>query len=89
VRSAATFKAGVSAGHKPRTLHALQEGYGVIAVDAGGGSSERTESAALEQIRGAGGVVSSVVSIATALNPDLANPQGQQMFQIVQTLCLA
>ena len=34
-------------------VQALQEGYGVIvAVDACGGSSERTESAAFEQIRG-------------------------------------
>jgi hypothetical protein len=52
--------------------------------------SDRTESAALAQIRDNGGVVvSSVVSIATALSPDFTKPQGQQMFQIVQTLRLA
>jgi hypothetical protein len=34
-------------------------------------------------------VQSSVVSIATALSPDFNKPQGQQMFQIVQTLRLA
>ena len=71
-------------------LDALREGYGVIiAVDACGGMSDRTESAALAQIRDNGGIVSSVVSIATALSPDFTKPQGQQMFQIVQTLRLA
>jgi isochorismate hydrolase len=71
-------------------LHALAEGYGVIiALDACGGSSERTESAAFAQIRDGGGTISSVVSIATALSPDFTKPQGQQMFQIVQTLRLA
>jgi hypothetical protein len=71
-------------------LDALREGYGVIvAVDACGGMSDRTESAALAQIRDNGGVVSSVVSIATALSPDFTKPQGQHMFQIVQTLRLA
>jgi hypothetical protein len=70
-------------------LDALREGYGVIvAVDACGGMSDRTESAALAHIRDNGGVVSSVVSIATALSPDFTKPQGQQMFQIVQTLRL-
>jgi isochorismate hydrolase len=75
-------------------LDALREGYGVIvAVDACGGMSDRTESAALAHIRDNGGVVSSVVSsvvsTATALSPDFTKPQGQQMFQIVQTLRLA
>lgn len=71
-------------------LRALQEGYGVIvAVDACGGLSERTESAAFAQIRDSGGVISSVVSIATALSPDFTKTEGQQMFQIVQTLRLA
>jgi isochorismate hydrolase len=71
-------------------LDALREGYGVIvAVDACGGMSDRTESAALAQIRDNGGTVSSVVSIATAIGPDFTKPQGQQMFQIVQALRLA
>jgi nicotinamidase-related amidase len=70
-------------------LDALRQGYGVIvAADACGGMSDRTESAALAHIRDNGGFVSSVVSIATALSPDLTKPQGQQMFQIVQTLRL-
>jgi isochorismate hydrolase len=71
-------------------LDALREGYGVIvATDACGGMSDRTELAALAQIRDNGGTVSSVVSIATALSPDFTKPQGQQMFQIVQALRLA
>jgi isochorismate hydrolase len=70
-------------------LHALHMGYGVIvAVDACGGMSERTESAALAQIRDASGVISSVVSIATAYSPDFTKPDGQKMFEIVQTLRL-
>jgi Isochorismatase family len=71
-------------------LNALEEGYGVIiAVDACGGMSGRTESAVLAQITHSGGIVSSVVSIATALSLDFTTPQGQQMFQLVQTLRLA
>ena len=71
-------------------LHALREGYAVIlAVDACGGSSERTESAALTQIRDAGCTISSVLSIATALSPDFTTTEGQEMFQIVQALRLA
>jgi len=69
---------------------AIQNGYGfIVAVDACGGMSERTESAALQQIRDLGGIVSSVVSIATALAPDFTTTQGQKMFEIVQTLRLA
>ena len=71
-------------------LDARRKGYGVIVVvDACGGMSERTESAALTQIRDSGCIVTSVVSLATALSPDFTKPEGQQMFQIVQTLRLA
>jgi isochorismate hydrolase len=71
-------------------LDALREGYGVlVAVDACGGMSERTETAALNHIRDSGGIITSVVSLATAVIPDFTTPQGQQMFQIVQTLRLA
>jgi hypothetical protein len=71
-------------------LDALGRGYGVIvAVDACGGMSERTENAALAQIRDSGGVVTSVVSVATALSPDFTTPQGKQLFEVVQTLRLA
>ena len=71
-------------------LDALGRGYGVIvAVDACGGMSERTENAALAQIRDSGGIVTSVVSMATALSPDFTTSQGKQMFKILQTLRLA
>lgn len=71
-------------------LDGLREGYSVlVVVDACGGMSDRTETAALAQIRDSGGIITSVVSIATALSPDFTKPQGQQMFQIVQTLRLA
>ena len=70
-------------------VRALHEGFGVlIAVDACGGMSERTETAALNQIRDTGGIITSVVSLATALSLDFTTPTGQQMFQIVQTLRL-
>ena len=71
-------------------FNALQQGYGVIvAVDACGGMSERTETAALTQIREFGGIVSSVVSVATALSLDFTTPQGKRVFQTLQTLRLA
>ncbi len=47
---------------------------------------ERTEAAAIEQLRAAGALVTSVVSIATALSPDFTTEKGKQMFQIVQQL---
>jgi isochorismate hydrolase len=70
-------------------LYALGHDYGVIvAADACGGMSDRTESAALTQISERGGVISSTVSISTALSPDFTTPQGRRMFEIVQTLRL-
>jgi len=72
------------------TLDAVREGYKVlVAIDACGGMSERTETAAIEQVRAAGALVTSVVSIATALSPDFTTEKGKQMFQIVQQLRLA
>lgn len=75
-------------------LHAVvaarQRDYEVIvAVDACGGLSERTEAAALRQIEATGAVSSSVVSIATKLAPDFTTVQGKQMFALVQSLRLA
>ena len=71
-------------------LHALDAGYGVIVItDACGGQSQRTEDAALQHIHDAGGILSSVVSVATALSPDFSTERGQQMFSIVQKLRLA
>lgn len=71
-------------------LDAIQEGYRVlVAIDACGGLSERTENAAIEQARAAGALVTSVVSIATALTPDFTTEKGKRMFEIVQQLRLA
>ena len=71
-------------------LDAVREGYEVlVAIDACGGMSERAEAAAIEQIRAAGVLVTSVVSIATALSPNFTTEKGKQMFQIVQQLRLA
>jgi nicotinamidase-related amidase len=75
-------------------LHAVvdarQRGYEVVvAVDACGGMSERTEAAALRHIEATGAVSSSVVSIATKLAPDYTTDQGKQMFALVQSLRLA
>ena len=71
-------------------LHALAEGYRVLVmVDACGGMSEATEGAAMDHMRAAGALPSSVVSVGTTLSPDFTTKQGHQMFEIVQTLRLA
>ncbi|MDF5722041.1 MAG: isochorismatase family protein [Rhizonema sp. PD37] len=74
-------------------LHAVQEaiaaGYQVyVPVDACGGMSARTEKAAFREIEAAGGVTTSVVTLATAMAPDFTTELGQQMFAIVQKLRL-
>ncbi len=74
-------------------LHAVQEaiaaGYQVyVPVDACGGMSARTEEAAFREIEAAGGVTTSVVTLATAMAPDFTTELGKQMFAIVQKLRL-
>jgi nicotinamidase-related amidase len=70
-------------------LDARKQGYQVIvAVDACGGMSERTERAALSQLEGAGVPISSVVSIATKLAPDFTTEKGKRMFALLQQLRL-
>jgi len=61
----------------------------VTVTDACGGMSERTEAAALRQIEAFGGEVTSTVTMATALAPDLKTFLGQQMFAALQQLRLA
>lgn len=69
---------------------AIEAGYRVIVpVDACGGMSERTESAALRQIEAFGGEVSSTATIATSLEPDFTTDLGQQMFSTIQQLRMA
>ncbi|HEY0791951.1 MAG TPA: isochorismatase family protein [Chthoniobacterales bacterium] len=60
----------------------------LVAVDACGGLSERTEGAALRQIEAYGGEVTSTVTIATALEPDFTTDRGKQMFAILQQIRL-
>ncbi|HTF71499.1 MAG TPA: isochorismatase family protein [Edaphobacter sp.] len=66
-------------------LDALALGYEVIvAVDACGSPSARTEQAVLRQMESAGAITTSVVSIGTKLSPDFSTDIGKQMFEIVQ-----
>ena len=70
-------------------LDARTQGYDVLVpVDVCGGMSERTEQAALGQIRAAGAITTSVVSIATKLAPDFTTDLGKSLFNIVQRLRL-
>ena len=69
---------------------AIEAGYrALVPVDACGGMSERTESAALRQIEAVGGEVTSTVTIATSLEPNLNTDLGQKMFAAIQQLRLA
>ena len=71
-------------------LSALERNYWVqVPVDACGGLSERTEDAALGQIEAAGGVMTSVVSLVTAMAPDFAQEPGRNTFAALQALRLA
>ena len=69
---------------------AIEAGYrAIVPVDACGGMSERTESTALRQIEAFGGEVTSTVTIATSLEPDVTTDLGQKMFATIQQLRLA
>ena len=71
-------------------LDARAQGYEVLVpVDVCGGTSERTEQAALRQIVAAGAITTSVVSIATRLAPDFTTDSGKELFHIVQRLRMA
>jgi len=71
-------------------LDAISAGYQVlVAVDACGGMSERTEFAAFRHMETAGAVLTSVVSLSTALAPDFTTVLGKQMFSRVQDLRLS
>ncbi|MGI4831742.1 MAG: isochorismatase family protein [Janthinobacterium lividum] len=56
----------------------------LIAIDACGSSSQRTEHAAVLHMESAGVVLTSVVSIGIRLSPDFSTQAGQRMFAIVQ-----
>ncbi|GLW55716.1 hypothetical protein Kpho01_37270 [Kitasatospora phosalacinea] len=68
-------------------LDALADGHRVVVlVDAGGGMSQRTEDAAHEQIRAAGGTVTSVASFATDLVRDFTDPAGREVITALHDL---
>lgn len=65
-------------------LDALGAGYDVlVAVDACGGMSDRTEDAAWRRIAGAGGSLTSVASFGGELAGDLTSDIGKQAFGLV------
>jgi nicotinamidase-related amidase len=75
-------------------LHAVRDalaaGYRVhLPVDACGGMSSRTEDAAFRQIEAAGGVTTSVVTLVTAMVPDVSTDLGRHAFEFLQSLRLA
>jgi Isochorismatase family len=75
-------------------LHAVRDelatGYRTyVPVDACGGMSSRTEDAAFRQIEAAGGVTTSVVTLVTALVPDISTDLGRQALEVLQSLRLA
>ena len=68
---------------------AIEAGYrAIVSVDACGGMSERTELAALRQIEAFGGEITSTVTIATSLEPNVTTDLGQKMFATIQQLRL-
>jgi nicotinamidase-related amidase len=63
-------------------LDAIKMGYAAqFPVDANGGMSARSDDAAFRQIERAGGVTTSVVTLATTLAPDFATNPGTQVLQ--------
>lgn len=70
-------------------IDARTRGYDVLVpVDACGGMSALSESAAFRQIEASGAVTTSVASIATKLAPDFTTERGKKMFALVQRLRL-
>ena len=69
---------------------AIAAGFDVVVpIDACGGMSVRTEDAAIRQIESAGGVITSVVGLITALAPDASRSPGKEAFAALQSLRLA
>ena len=71
-------------------LGAIGEGYAVqLPVDANGGLSARSEDAAFRQIEHAGGVITSVATLATTLAPDFATSPGREVFAELEAIRLS
>lgn len=68
-------------------LDALALGYEVqVPLDAVGARTERTEGGVLRQIERAGGVSTSILTLITRLEPDLANPLGSLALDALKAL---
>ena len=68
-------------------LDAQRLGFEVeLIIDACAGMSTRTEQAALAQVSGAGGIVTSVASFASALCPDLSSPAASSVLAALRGL---
>lgn len=68
-------------------LDALASGYQVVVlVDACGGLSDRTETAAFRQIEAAGGTVTSVAGFASDMVRDFTTPQGRATITALHSL---
>lgn len=66
---------------------AIERGHRVVvALDACGARSDRTEAAALRLIERAGAIVTSVADILMTAAPDFASPPGKDVFVIVHRL---
>ena len=65
-------------------LDAITAGYRVIvALDACGARSARTEDAVLRRIERAGATVTSVIGVVMGCAPDFTSPEGKQAFAVV------
>lgn len=68
-------------------LDAIKLGYNIqYVVDAVGGLSERTETAALRHAQLVGAIPTSVVSLTTRLTPDFFKQPGSETFKAIQPL---
>ncbi|USI71520.1 isochorismatase family protein [Sphingomonas morindae] len=68
-------------------LDALAAGYRVvIALDACGSRSSRSEAAALRRLERAGATVGSVLGTVMGFAPDFGEPPGSELFAIIQSL---
>ncbi|MGF6304036.1 nicotinamidase-related amidase [Paraburkholderia sp. WC7.3g] len=68
-------------------LGARNAGYEVhVMIDACGGWSERTQTAAIEQMRAAGAVISSTLTLSTSLLETFSSPDSAAVFKAIGAL---
>jgi len=72
------------------TLDAIERGYKVvIALDAGGARSARTEDAILRRLERAGATVTSVADVVMTAAPDFSTSPGRETFAAIHELMAA